>query len=52
MVTIYADPIKETGFPAKAEVLKVLKVLKDYGTMKYCKVKMSTGEICNVFIKK
>lgn len=46
---IYADLIKETGFPAKAEILKVL---KDYGKLLYCNVKMSIGEIRNVFVKK
>lgn len=48
-VTVYANPITKVGLAEEAEILEVLEEMK---TLKYCRVKMSSGRICNVFIKK
>jgi len=47
-VNVYANPVTKLGFPAKAQILEVI---KDYGSLQCCKVRMiESGMICNVFV--
>lgn len=46
-VIVYANPVTKTGLAEEAEILEVLKETK---TLKYCKVRMSSGRVCSVFI--
>lgn len=48
VVTVYGNPLARLGLREQAEMLEVI---KDFGKLQYCKVRMAdSGRICTLFV--